>query len=118
MTFDEILADKPVGVQRAARQLRTVVSDELPTATEVVAAGKAQYWIDQPSNVICALEPRNRHCLFFLHYVTNADSEVFNIEGLEAGTRYIGFAQELDRDAEDELRRLVHVAAMRAEAAG
>ncbi len=118
MTFDEILAGKPAGVQQAARQLRAVVGEELPTATETLAAGKAQYWIDQPSNVICALEPRARHCLFFLHYLTNADSEVFNIEGLEAGTRYIGFAQVLDRDAEDELRRLVHVAAMRAEATG
>lgn len=118
MSFDELLAGKPASIQQAARQLRNVVSEELPTASEAVAAGKAQYWIDQPSNVICALEPRSKHCLFFLHYINDSDSEMLNIEGVEPGERHIRFAQELDADAEDELRRLVHMAAMRAEAAG
>lgn len=118
MNFEELLDDKPAGVQKTARQLRTLVTEELPTASEVVSAGKALYWIDQPSNVICLIEPRTRHCLFFLHYVTAADSEVFNIEGLEAGTRHISFSEPLDADAGADLRHLVHVAALRAEEAG
>lgn len=115
MTFEELLTGKPASVQSVARQLRGIILEELPTASETVAAGRAQYWIDQPSNLICAVDPRSKHCLFFLHYVSDSDSEVFNIEGAEAGERHLAFAQPLDADAEDELRRLVHLAATRAE---
>ena len=121
MDFAELVTNLPVVVQKVSNQLREIVRDELPTANEAIPGGtstpQAVYWLDQPSNVICMILPGKKACQINIHYLEPADSEVFNIEGQETGNRIISFSQPLDADETDELTRLIHLGASRAERA-
>ena len=119
MDFAELIAGMPAEVQKVANQLREIIRDELPTASEAIPSGvsapQVVYWVDQPSNVICTILPGSKGCQINIHYIEANDSEVFNIEGTEPGSRTISFSQNLDPDETDELTRLIHLAGKRAE---
>ena len=121
MDFADALAGKPAPIQKIAKQLRALVLDQLPTATESVVGGEPSlsvlYSIDNPNNVICGIQPGKKLCLFYLHNIREEDSEILKLEGLGEGNRHVKFDQPLDADTEAELERLLHLAAGRVVAA-
>lgn len=117
MDFEEAFKQATPAIQKVAKQLRTIVQEELPTGTELVHGGKVPtvlYSVDAPSNVICGMQASEGHAVFFLHRVDDKDSEFLNIEDHGQHAVQVKFAEALDADAEDELRRLIHLAANRA----
>ncbi len=118
MNFDDAFAGAKPAIQKVAKQLRALVQEELPTSTEMVHGGKVPtvlYSVDSPKNVICGLQATEGHCVLFLHRVDDKDSELLNIEDHGQHAVQVRFAESLDGDAADELRRLIYLAASRAE---
>ena len=85
--------------------------------TKVIYGGKVVqnvlYSIDDPNNVICGIQPGKDKVIFYIHNITEADSDVLKLEGKGKANRHVKLI-ELDGDTETELRRLIQLAKSRA----
>ncbi|KAA3643104.1 MAG: DUF1801 domain-containing protein [Chloroflexi bacterium] len=115
--FEDTLDGKPDFVQTVAKQMRQLVREELANADEGIYGGKAVqnvlYSIGGPNNVICGIQPGKDKVIFYIHNITEADSDAIKLEGKGKTNRHVKLT-ELDGDTEKELRRLLQLSKTRA----
>lgn len=113
----EVFAEQPVKIRTLAKSLRKLALGTKPRLTENAYGGAkvrlTLYSLDQPSNVVCGIQPAYDGCLFYLHHVTPADSSVVKIAGKGKHARQIRVS-ELTPEITRELRRLLALAIERA----
>ena len=116
-TFEDTLIGKPDFVQAVAKQLRELVREELSEVDVRVYGGEivqaVVYLILGTDNMLCGIQPGKDDVLFYIHNVTESDSDVLKLEGKGKSSRHVRLTI-LDGDTETELRRLLQLAKSRA----
>jgi hypothetical protein len=112
-TAADVFAGHPVAVRRVALQLRKLVIETLPDATETPVGGAkvrlTLFSLGSSGKTICGVQPGAHGCLLYLHHIAPEDSSLLKIGGKGKHARQIK-VETLDQPMVDEIRRLLLLA--------
>ncbi len=118
-TFEDVIGELTGPVREIARQLRQLIFDVLPGATETAYGGsKVQlvlYSLGGATKTVCGIQPNGPACLLYLHHVSPEDSQTLLIEGQGKHSQHVRVEAMTNLIVRD-LRRLLSLAKRRAKA--
>lgn len=117
ISFDELIADKPAGLQTLGKRLRSSMLTD--GVSEAFYGGDkvrlAYYSIGDINNTIGVISFTHQHCKLFLHHVDKIDSGDIPFEGQGKHSRHVKLVP--DSDLSGAIRAIEEVKAIVSELA-